>query len=116
MKKYYESDHLAEEIEFVAKTEIKNLKEGYAKKELKLQMAYIRSKTPKGRKSEVNRILGLESLKVLDEINKGRIGSDAYVKHITRMCELTYPDYLSDPDFPHLEFDEKAFIKDMMSY
>ena len=92
------------------------LKKEYAKKELKLQMAYIRRKTQKVKKAEVNRILGLESLKVLDEINKGRIGSDSYVRHITRMCELTYPDYLSDPDFPHLQFNEKAFIKDMMSY
>ena len=116
MRKYYESDVLAEEIEFAAQDEAVILKEGYAKKELKLQMAYIRSKTPKGRKAEVNKILGLESLKVLDEINKGRIGSDAYVDHLTRMCELTYPEYLLDPNFPHLEFDEKAFIKDMMSY
>ena len=116
MRKYYEADTLAEEIEVVTMDEAIILKKAYAKKELKLQMAYIRSKTPKGKKEKVNRILGLESLKVIGEINAGRIGSESYTNHLLTMWEKTYPEYNSDPNFPHLSFNEQAFIKDMMSY
>ena len=115
MRKYYEEDTLAEEIEVVTMDEAIILKKEYAKKELKLQMAYIRSKTPKGKKAEINRILGLESLKVIGEINAGRIGSESYTNHLLSLWE-TYPEYNSDPNFPHLNFNEQAFIKDMMSY
>ena len=114
MRKWYESDQLAEDMETIASEEWEELKAALALKELKLQLKYIRSKTPKEKKAEVNKILGLESLKVISEINEGRIGSEAYADHLQNIW-ATCPGCLSDPNFPEINLKEKeeAFMNDM---